>query len=249
MDGPRKRVNTYGKAGRGALVHDLLDVASQPSSMYTTLRESLIESLAPSRGNTPVSQLSEDPDVSRELNNELSTTWNFNKPRLRSPARRTTSLQSKVPASIFEFESFEEEPANKMKPLSKTYERRKIKPTGSDVDTRDHRGRTRQPVAKGDPNAHGQQTIRGTLDRTVAQKAARSGSNEVKVRTRTTKGASGSSSARHSPKKSTSIKPLTLSRPSAPPRRTPRTLAHLLQTYLSLRWSPHAALPSAKEKP
>jgi hypothetical protein len=218
MEGPKKRVNKYGKAGRRTLVHDLFDVTAQPNVLYTTVQESPIESLVPSRGATPSSQASEDKEISRQLNDEMLTTWNAEKSRLKSPIRKTTAMRPVAPSSMFEIESSEEDkPAKKQPP--KTYKRRRITPTGSDAEALDQRGRSREPMTAGDPNIHAREIVRGVAGRAGGRKAKSSISNESKFRTRRTKLRSEVASTRESPKRDTTTKPLNVSAPSTPPRR------------------------------
>lgn len=220
MDGPRKRVNKYGRGGRKALIHDLFDVASQPNSQYKTLRPSPIGSLSPSRGQTPVSDLSEDPDVSMQLNNELLKEWDSNRPRLRSPARKTAPVPTKMAATMFEIESSDEEPV-KTKPMPKTYKRRKLTPTGSDVETKDTRGQTPDVVTSVGLSGGDQQPSLGIVDLTATDKARGPQPGQKQYEGKAKKNSKPGSLAQHSLPPKSNIKSTTIYRPSTPPPLSP----------------------------
>ncbi|ETN40620.1 uncharacterized protein HMPREF1541_04897 [Cyphellophora europaea CBS 101466] len=222
MDGPRKRVNKYGRMGRKALIHDLFDNASHPDPLCTTLQPSPADSLAPSRDKTPVSDISEDPDVSMQLNNELLAEWDANRPRLKSPARKLLPEPMSTTESLFDIESSEEE-HTKTKPILKTYKRRKITPTGSDVEERG---------AKRDSTEITQQATRGI----VAADAARlshglvannssKGENTLEPKSKMLRKKHDSGMATLASSQSLQIsrkpKPKVVSRASTPPPRTP----------------------------
>ena len=161
MEGPKKRVAKYGKAGRRALVHDLFDVASQQKASYTTPQDAPFDQEVHSRGATPSSHASDDIETGQQLKSELLATWGTDKPRLKSPVRKSTTMRPTGAATMFEIESSEEEKTPKSKPQPKTYKRRKITPTHSDAETKDRRGRSREPMAASDPNVKTKDATQG----------------------------------------------------------------------------------------
>ena len=132
MEVPRRRPATYGKASRKVLVHDLFDVAATQQNPF---RPSTLERLAPSRTQTPVSDASEDPDTSGQLNQELLSAVALHQTSTNASVRSVTTAQapSSSPA-MFEIESSEDE-VTKAQPVGAN-KRRKVTPKGSDNEAR-----------------------------------------------------------------------------------------------------------------
>ena len=129
----RRRINTYGKATKKILVHDLFNVSSKQSSLYEPVRPPTIDHFIRTRTGTPLSELSEDPEPSRQLNDELRAAFDVSRSSSAAPsskARSQTPPNAASPA-VFELASSEDEmPAAKTP--AKVYKRRKIvgKPPG-----------------------------------------------------------------------------------------------------------------------
>jgi hypothetical protein len=221
MDGPKRRVNKYGRGGRKALVHDLFDVTSQPRDLYTSTPDSPAHSLVPTRAVTASTQASDDQDLYNQLNSEMMATWDTEKLRLKSPARKKTTLRQAIPAADFDIESSEEEKPAQMKPLPKIYKRRKITPTGSDVEKHEPRGRSRQPMTTEDPNTHDRKNSPTKMGRKHTQQTKVSGSTKTTVGATGSRGKRQSLSMPQSPKRRTVLKPVQLSRPATPPHHSP----------------------------
>ena len=136
MEVPKRRPATYGKASRKVLVHDLFDVAAKQQNPF---RASTLERLAPSRTQTPVSDVSEDPDTSGQLNQELLSAIALHQTSTNASVRPVSPPQmlSSSPA-MFEIESSEDE-VTKAQPVGAN-KRRKVTPKGSDNEAKqDHR--------------------------------------------------------------------------------------------------------------
>jgi hypothetical protein len=158
MDAPRRRINTYGKASKRLVVHDLFAaghkfiphpaLSSGPSSQVV------------SRGTTPYSEVSEPSSASEQLKSELLTELDANTKhiRLRSPAKAVRTGVSTQASSVFDIDSSDEGPGRQQR-TNNTVKRRKITPTSSDVDEQPPRGRTgnapaRAPVPFGVRSPH-----------------------------------------------------------------------------------------------
>ena len=143
MEGPKRRPATYGKASRKVLVHDLFDVAVEQQN---TFRPSTLENLAPPRTQTPVSDVSEDPETSGQLNQELLSAIILDQTSAKSAAKLMVPSQalSSSPA-MFEIESSEEE-VTKAQPIAATHKRRKVTPKGSDNEARQEQKRVSKVV-------------------------------------------------------------------------------------------------------
>ena len=129
MEVPRRRVNTYGKATKKILVHDLFNVSSKEGNLYEPFRPPTIDNFLRIRTGTPLSELSEDPETSQQLQNELQAAFGKSKASSSAPSSRAHSQTPSNAASpaVFDLASSEEEmpPA---KPPAKVYKRRRVAP-------------------------------------------------------------------------------------------------------------------------
>ena len=127
MDVSRRRINTYGKATKKTLVHDLFNVSSKQHKLYEPIHPPTVHHFVRTRTGTPLSELSEDPETSRQLKDELQATFGNSGTSSAAPSSRARSQTPSDAASpaVFELASSEDEvPA--MKRPAKVYKRRRI---------------------------------------------------------------------------------------------------------------------------
>ena len=144
MEVPKRRPATYGKASRKVLVHDLFDVAAKQQNPF---RPSTFDRLAPSRTQTPVSDASEDPDTSGQLNQELLSAIALHQTSTNASVRSESPAQapSSSPA-MFEIESSEDEVTTAQHVGAD--KRRKVTPKGSDNEARQDQKMTSRILVK-----------------------------------------------------------------------------------------------------
>ena len=144
MEVPKRRPATYGKASRKVLVHDLFEVAAKQQNPF---RPSTFDRLAPSRTQTPVSDASEDPDTSGQLNQELLSAIALHQTSTNASVRSESPAQapSSSPA-MFEIESSEDEVTTAQHVGAD--KRRKVTPKGSDNEARQDQKMTSRILVK-----------------------------------------------------------------------------------------------------
>jgi Wings apart-like protein regulation of heterochromatin len=127
MEVSRRRLNTYGKATRKILVHDLFDISKRHGSIHEAAQAPAIDSLLRTRTSTPLSELSEDIETSAQLHHELQATFNRSRQSSASASVRScnqTPEEGQSPA-VFDLVSSEDEIAESRK-FRKPYKRRKM---------------------------------------------------------------------------------------------------------------------------
>ena len=133
MEVSRRKMGTYGKPNRRVLVHDLFDVAQKEPSLYETLVPPATRNAAASGTSTPFSEVSEDPEASQQLRQELSAFADASQitSRGRTPRSKSATPANASSPSLFDLESSSDE----MKPKSKaeTTKRRKLASKSSNV--------------------------------------------------------------------------------------------------------------------
>ena len=127
MEVPRRRVNTYGKATKKILVHDLFNVSSKQSSLYEPIHPPTIDNFTRTRTGTPMSELSEDPETSQQLKDELQASFDISRDYSAAPSRTARSqTPSDIPSpAVFDLASSEDEMLPARRP-AKVYKRRKV---------------------------------------------------------------------------------------------------------------------------
>lgn len=143
MEETRKRTAKYGRTARKALVHDLFDVASKSDSLYTVVKPNVVTNSESSGMHTPISDVSEDVDVSVQLNSELQADTEAGRVRLKSPFRKMRTAQTPPPpaTAMFDIESSDEDKTPVKVSKNKTYKRRRLDGSGADVSEKTGRGR------------------------------------------------------------------------------------------------------------
>ncbi|KPI41701.1 uncharacterized protein AB675_9165 [Cyphellophora attinorum] len=200
MDAPRRRINTYGKASKRLVVHDLF--AASHKSVLHSAQSSGPSSQVVSRGTTPYSDVSDSKSASEQRKSELLTELDANTKhsRLRSPAKALKPGVNTQASTVFDIDTSDEDSGRKQTART-TVKRRKITPTSSDVDEQALRGRKGSvaAAASGSPNLRSPQ-------RSAASKAR---SAEAEKRARKT--------AQHSRTRSLKPRPTHIPAPLSPP--------------------------------
>ena len=175
MEVQRRRLNTYSRTTKKTLVHDLFDVTAKQPNPF---RPETLDSLPPSRTRTPISDVSEDPEPSKQLRREMLLATNLRSSQVSSS--RSTSPSSAHPASpaVFEIESSDDE-LSRNKPARAVYKRRKLAPGKTEVEqqlartemlTAKRKGAAKRQVKTGRSSpsgAEGEEGVRQTSNSTA----------------------------------------------------------------------------------